>query len=220
MKQPRTEGLDPSAFIVALEGPSYSGKTTLSRQLVARFGKSRTLVCPDYVEVAGGCDEVPRAPRRSVLGEFLSLRFFLNLDRRRWEQSLREASGHTLVILDRSLHTLLAHTFAIEMVYEKPIFERALKIVAKEPRIIPHQVLYLDAPQEELERRAEVRANRSARLFRDRDYNAAFREYFVPGLRWNVSSCAELDATLGPAELAKRAVEWIHPSLVRGDFWQ
>lgn len=180
------------APVIALEGPSLSGKTTLSSCLLQRLSGTSVVVCPDYVDFAGGPEHVPSTPRDSVAAELESFRFFLGLDEARWLRCVG-ASCDNPVILDRSIHTLLAHTFAIESVTGRKVFEDSCTIAATQRMKEPDLVLYLDVSGVELERRAARRATYCDPLFKQREYNDAFRSYFLPRLRWGSTEIHVLD---------------------------
>jgi len=97
-------------FIVALDGPSDIGKSTLAQGLHESLG-AEALVLPCYADLAGR--EQPPARGGDAEEQLRGLEFYLTLDRRRRATAADAPSG-TIVIADRSLLGLLAHPYAVE----------------------------------------------------------------------------------------------------------
>jgi thymidylate kinase len=190
---------------IALEGPCCSGKTTLASILRSQLGYDQTVVFPDYVDAAGGIDNVPAPSAQTVEDELASLRFFLALDLDRWRRGFLDCTNPLFVILDRSVHTLLAHRYACEQISSMPVFEVSCQITgATNHRLFPEIVLYLDVPQRALDERYKQRGQLPS-LFTDVNYNRNFRSYFVPELKVNRGKLSMLDGTLPTNDLAATA---------------
>ena len=206
-------------FVIALEGCSHAGKTTLIKNLKKRLNSIIPL--PDYVTYAGGDDKVPRAPAESVEEELQSLNFFLNLDERRWVEKIENESQPELVIADRSFHTLLAHRFAIENLTGMNVFDMCCEIAGNKPKILhPDLIFYLDTPQESLNQRYKIRISsvpvdghtknynlteKMKLIFNKSEYNELFRKYFLPQLRYGATPIIVLDGSLPADEVADYA---------------
>lgn len=205
--------------IIAVEGCSHAGKTTL----IKNISKSTTGVVslPDYVAFAGGDKKVPPAPARSVAEELEALRFFLDLDSKRWNAA--NVSSHDQVILeDRSFHTLLAHRLSIQHLTGMDVFDPScMMALSRTDRLTPDLILYLDTPQRVLDERYKTRISptpvqghvrnynlqeKMKLVFNKHEYNHVFREYFIPKLRFGNTPVIVLDGTLGPTTLVSIAL--------------
>ena len=187
--------------VIALEGPSYSGKTTLRRAIEMAFPIGAICVVPEYVEVAGGSSHIPPAPAESTEQELCDLQFFLELDQFRWKRSRGAAPTATLALLDRSIHTLLAHRYAISVISRTPtLFLHACQAASSGLAIWPDAIIYLDTPTDLLVQRRASRTDYCRPLFKCDSYNACFRDYFLPGLRYGKSTVHVLNGGL-PLEL-------------------
>jgi thymidylate kinase len=206
-------------FVIALEGCSHAGKTTLIKNLKERLNSIIPL--PDYVTFAGGDDKVPRAPAESVEEEIQSLNFFLNLDKQRWVEKIEDRNKNELVVADRSFHTLLAHRFAIEKLTGMKVFDMCCEIVGNETNLLkPDLIFYLDTPQDILNQRYTTRISsvpvdghtknynlteKMKLIFNKSEYNELFRKYFLPHLRHSTTPIIVLDGSLSADEVADYA---------------
>ncbi len=200
-------------LVVAIEGPSHAGKSTLIGSLSATFGEGRVITLPDYVDVVSDPDLIPRAPGESVQEELEALEFFLTLDAERWNARRVELTEQSIVLADRSYHTLLAHRYAIERLTGLPVFEPSCQEVAASTILRqPDLIIYLDVPQDVLDGRYESRVGglserqrleRLNLIFNRPDYNTHFREYFIPQPKFGntpttvVSGLSTADELLG-----------------------
>ena len=199
---------------MALEGPSGAGKTTLSQNLAASLSLLNVIVLPDYSEAAGGPQNLPRAPAETVEEELSALSFLLDVDQRRWQKA---RSGHRkvdLAVLDRSVHTLLAHRWAVSQLVGLEVFGASCQLASEHSSLEwPNLVLYLDTPQRLLTSRQSSEVPPEARIFVDPDYNALFRSYFIPTLRYTTTPIVVLDGTLSADALVGNALFYIERAL-------
>jgi thymidylate kinase len=128
-------------FIVALDGPSDTGKSTLAHALCESLTVD-VLVLPCYADLAGSEQPPPRALDADA--QLRSLEFYLALDRRRREL-MADADQETIVIADRSWLGLLAHTYAIEQTGGPSAYEQARTLVRERASELlqPDLVLFL-----------------------------------------------------------------------------
>lgn len=128
-------------FIVALDGPSDTGKSTLAHALCDSLTVD-ALVLPCYADLAGSERPPPRAT--DIEAQLRSLEFYLELDRRRREM-MADADRETVVIADRSWFSLLAHTYAIQQTGGPPAYEQARVLVRERASELlqPDLVLFL-----------------------------------------------------------------------------
>ena len=181
---------------VALEGPSGAGKTTLSRNLQASLSGLRIVVLPDYSQAVGGPGLLPRAPAETVEEELSAMGFLLDLDEQRWRQGQIASDGVDLVVMDRSVHTLLAHRFAVSQLAGFDAFSGSCQLASEHHGVNwPHLVLYVDTPQRLLSSRQSPNVPPEARIFVDPEYNALFRSYFIPTLRYTMTRTFVIDGS-------------------------
>lgn len=189
-------------LICSVDAPSYSGKSSLLAALSVMLPPDLLHTCDDYVPFLGGEDHIPETPRWSSPGELDSLMFFLEADRKRWEDAATRIVGHQVVLLDRSIHTLLAHTLGIRAYTGIDIFPDACRAAEQCGSRVPEITFYLDVPQDELTRRIALRQDRTAAIFQSPIYNKGFCSYFFPTLKWGASRIVALDGTQSVRTLA------------------
>ena len=203
--------------VIAFEGPSGAGKSTLVRNVAAAHSMAEIVVLPDYTVIAGGPEQLPPAPAKTVEEELAALQFLLNLDRVRWLRGINEHPSVKLVLMDRSVHTFLAHRLAVEQLTGLPVFERCCEMVSTNADIVwPELILYVDTPQELLSTRYRGDEPEYARIFCEPAYNRAFRSYFVPRVLYGETAVSILDGNSATTELTTRAlphISTVFPSL-------
>jgi thymidylate kinase len=208
-------------FVVAIEGCSHAGKSTLVDNLTQRLGDD-VIALPDYVSFAGGDTKVPRAPAESVEEEVEALRFFLTLDYRRWSEIIKHPNEKRIILVDRSFHTLLAHRFAIERLTHLEVFDLSCKEVKSRPDLLmPDVIFYIDTPQEVLNERYKTRISnvpvsghiqnynytqKMKLVFNKENYNQYFRSYFIPRLLFAGTPVKVLDGRLSINETIENAL--------------
>jgi thymidylate kinase len=161
--------------IVAIEGLCFAGKTTLAVNLSAAF--LGAIVLPDYADVSSP-ERHPEVPALSPLAELRAFEYYLSLDALRWS-GVSEGS-QSLVLLDRSVHTLLAHIYSNDKRTRFDVFPPAsalTSVIAESRRA--NVVLYLDVAEETLSSRYYTIPNKLPALFKTVPYMRGFREYFM-----------------------------------------
>lgn len=165
------------SLIVAVDGPSDSGKSTLIAGLEQRLGAEAPVLFPCYVDEAGGDNRVPGFST-SVDEQLRAIDFYLQLESRRYRRLAKTGGTAELVLLDRSALTLLAHSYAVEQLHGMEIYDRCReKVTTATEAIIPELVLYLDADVEERRKRADRRD--LDKWFTDRRFNEEIRAFFL-----------------------------------------
>lgn len=191
-------------LIVAVEGPCCAGKTTLSRGLLHRLTDLAVAHVVCYADHVGGGRNLPPPVPVSQAEDADGLGELIRIENDRTRAALTAACD--VILLDRGLHTLLAHRHAIQQVTGLPLLTAARRLLAaSHHRSWPNLVLYLDAPQEAVHHRNNGRFPATS-IFINPQYNTAFRSYFArlagqpppPQVVW-------LDATREPATLVKTA---------------
>lgn len=200
-------------LIAAIEGPCFSGKSTLAKNLELYFSDNEMVFCPDYMEYVGGPQEVPPTPGHTVDDEINGLRYFISIDKQRRQKCLELQNTPKIVLLDRSIHTLLAHRFAIESVFGLKVFRKSCRIVSIGNILKPKLILYMDISQEVLEERSRFRKGFCHQIFKDKRYNSAFRSYFLPNLRWSNTPLKVFDSVKSKDAITESALILLQQSL-------
>jgi len=138
-----------SNVIVALEGLIHAGKTTLLRGI--RKTMQGRVCCIDEYATYKGLTRFPDFPKTS--GEAIEANeFFVELEGRRFA----DVTGSGLVLLDRSLLSVLAYHYATERVTGGAIvcFEQSLRFFRENlSHCMPASVIRLDVSREVFEER-------------------------------------------------------------------
>lgn len=133
--------MSAASLIVALDGPSDTGKSTLAEGLRGSLGVG-VLVIPCYADLAEG--ELPPARGEDAAEQLEGLEFYLELDRLRREMAVVAAPG-SVVIADRSRIGLLAHVYAVEHTGGPAAYVAARELIdgRAEQLLTPDLVLHL-----------------------------------------------------------------------------
>jgi thymidylate kinase len=162
---------------VAVEGPSDSGKSTLLEGLAERFAAADPILFPCYVEEAGGDSRVP-GYATTADEQVHAIDFYLELEARRHRRLAETDRAVDLVLLDRSVITLLAHSYAVERLHGVATYDKCReKVTTAAEVIIPELVLYLDADVEERRKRAD--RGDLDKWFTNKRFNEEIREFFL-----------------------------------------
>lgn len=202
-------GINAARRWVAVEGPCCAGKTTLSRGLRRRLTDVVVSHVPDYADHVGGGRFLPRAVPTSVKEDQQALQTLLAIEADRVADA--RASTSSLVLLDRSVYTLLAHRHAIQHITGLPCLAPASRMIECSTAVTwPDLVLYLDVTQQAVHDRNRGKFPPDS-IFIDVDFNAGIRDYFSFASKDQRSPIAWLDATLDPEDLVRSA-----ETLIRG----
>lgn len=165
-------------MIVALEGVSSTGKTTLAAGLAAQLGW-QTIPC--YYHLAADPAQLGELLADSVEQQLAALEAHLHIEERRRELAAAAFARDGGVVLDRSVDTLLAHARAAGHLRGLDTREearrRVLERVERGQAVRPDLTLLLTADLEELARRTASRSGMPA-LFLDPDFIAQFSAHF------------------------------------------
>lgn len=192
---------------VAIEGSCCAGKTTLSRGLRSALTGVSTSHVPCYADHVGGGRFLPRPVPQSVAEDQAALRTLLAIEADRVAKA--RAADTDLVVMDRSVHTLLAHRYALQRVTGLPCFEKARRVVARsQDPAWPDLVLYLDVTQQLILDRNRGKFPPDS-IFIDPAFNAGIRAYFAGITDSRDEQIVWLDAALDPGELVNLAAACI-----------
>ncbi len=187
-------------FVAALEGPCCAGKTTLAHTLLQDLPGLTVAFAPCYADHAGGGRFLPRQEAQSVEEREDALHRLLTIEA---DRLARLPPSSDLILTDRSVHTLLANSYALERMTGIGFLSPSERLLRRSPiPAWPDLVIYLDLPQ----RTAHQRNNGkfpAGSIYIDARFNAAIRAYFRRLAGRESPRVAWLDATLDPAELAR-----------------
>jgi thymidylate kinase len=186
--------------VVAFEGPCCAGKTTLASSLLQSLPGVTVAFAKCYADHVGGGRYLPRQEARSVEERERALRRLLAVEADRLAQL---PSGVDLILADRSVHTMLAHSYALERMTGIGLLAPSQRLLRGSPiPAWPDLVVYLDLPQGAVYERNHGKFPASS-IYIDPCFNAAVRSYFLGLADLEPSRVAWLDATLDLAELAQ-----------------
>lgn len=197
--------------IIALEGPSYAGKSTAIEHLRSRGIEERAFVSDCYVQHIARRDDIPPARTGSAAAQLAAFEKFMAIENTRVRAAL--ASARAVTILDRCVDTLLAHAHALDALFGYDVHDQLRDRLQELPFLRPHHTLYLDVPAEELSlrrKRAGHTAAESDYFLHELAFLAHTRDYFVSGAHPPVSR----EVTLVPADTSPDDVAHAVESLV------
>jgi thymidylate kinase len=188
---------------VAAEGPCCAGKTTLSRGLLGKMTDIAICHVHCYADHVGGGRFLPRPVPQSPREDQQAIDALLAVEADRVAQARADTSD--LVLMDRSVHTLLAHRYALQRVTGLALLAPAERAIAQsDAPAWPDLVLYLDVPQQTILDRNRGKFPPDS-IFIDPAFNTGIRGYFSAATDRGNSAIVWLDATLEPAKLANIA---------------
>ncbi|MEU1161852.1 hypothetical protein ABZ372_14335 [Streptomyces sp. NPDC005921] len=194
--------------IIAVEGPSYAGKSTAIEHLRSSGIERRAFVSDCYVRQIAHRDEIPPARTESAAAQLAAFEKFMAIENSRVRAAL--ASAKPVAVLDRSVDTLLAHAHALDALYGYDVHDHLRDRLQELPFLRPDHTLYLDVPAEALNLRRKLAghtATESDYFLHDPAFLTHARNYFVSRARPPVSrEVIVLRADTDPADVA-HAVE-------------
>lgn len=189
--------------IVALEGLVHAGKSTLLQSIGDNFGAIRCV--EEYVEFA--TERFPGFPR-SIEDARAGHAFFLNLEQKR-KQKIQEEDR--VVILDRSIFSILAYHFAVEKMSGGgiPCFREGVATVQSESWLFPQVCLYLDVDDEEMILRHRNETGFYQSIFLDHEFNALLRKFYEKAMPFHFPSLeiARIDACQSENRIMEQTTE-------------
>ncbi|MFF2191704.1 hypothetical protein [Streptomyces sp. NPDC058157] len=175
-------------MIIALEGPSYAGKTTALRHLRTLPSMADVLIMDCYVKMIPRIEDIPRPSTESAAEQLAAFEAFMALEAQR-VQAVVDHDGP--VILDRSVDTLLAHAHAMDVIYGFGVHDRARALLGDLPHLAPDHTLYLDVPLETLALRRKAAGHTETEpdyFLHDPEFLTHARSYFCAGAHHPVTS--------------------------------
>jgi thymidylate kinase len=166
--------------VLCLEGPSYGGKTTAIGRLRGTPAIARaTVIFGCYVRHLRDTHAIPSPRTGSAAEQFAAFETFMCAEADRVAQTAKNPGR--LVILDRSVDTLMAHAFAMDQLYGFGVHAQVRRRLKELPHLRPDHTIYLDVSAQTLRRRRAVaRHGAEAEYFlHDTTFLAHARAYFV-----------------------------------------
>lgn len=162
--------------IIALEGPVCAGKTTLLRM----FANDGYTTVSEYAEYANHGRGFPSFPPKTPKEALDNFRFFLEVEERRFGIiQQKEFRKDDLVIIDRSVFTLLAFEYAAPAYTGFSVFNEAWEIIRNSDKVLtPFKILYLEIDDETIAQRFAQKDSFCAEVFLRPEFNAKIREFF------------------------------------------
>jgi thymidylate kinase len=189
----------PGKRWVAVEGPCCAGKTTLSQGLLDELTDITISHVRCYADHVGGGRYLPRPVPETVPEDHEAVSALLTIEADRVAGARAEPSD--VVLMDRSVHTLLAHRYALQRVTGLPCFASAERVIARsEAPAWPDLVLYLDVTQQAILDRNRGKFPPDS-IFIDARFNAGIRAYFADATDRGNAPIVWLDATLDATKL-------------------
>lgn len=203
----------PSKRWVAIEGPCCAGKTTLSHALLTRLTGCTVTAVRCYADHVGGGRFLPRPVPETVDEDQDAVHALLEVETDRVASARTDTSD--LVLMDRSVYTLLAHRHALERVTGLRCSTAAECIITRSHAPVwPDLVLYLDIGQQTILDRNRGKFPPDS-IFINPTFNNAIHDFYARAR--DQARIVWLDATLDPTTVVSLAVAHITELLHRPD---
>jgi thymidylate kinase len=169
-------------MILAIEGTSFAGKTTLIKELSKFFKEEDFRYLPCYVKALKIKDSqcpIPLGLLPDIESQVKATSLFLEVEKDRYNifgNNLRKEKK--LTIVDRSIFTLMAHSYAIEYGYLRSGLFGVIRdlILNCNEKLYPNHIIFLDTPQNILETRFPKKLPKT--IFMEEHYNNYFKSFF------------------------------------------
>lgn len=161
---------------VSIEGPCCAGMTTPARALVDCLADLAVCSVQCYADHVGGGRFLPPPIPASLPEDEAGLQALLTIENDRL--AVARVGQYDVALLDRSVHTLLAHRYAVDQLTGLGCYESATKTLSLSPAPVwPSLVLFLDVSQGAVEQRNRGKFPADS-IFIDARFNAAIRSYY------------------------------------------
>jgi len=164
--------------IAALEGPSFAGKTSTLAALGPLLHPLRVISYACYVDEIASND-VPPARARGAAEQLAAFELFMEIEADRVADLRCRGDGADLLLLDRSVDTLLAHAYALDRLYAYGVHDAARSLLPQREHLCPDRTFYLDAGPEVLQRRRRRSGGPFDDFLLDPVFVGHFRDYFT-----------------------------------------
>ena len=205
-------------FIVGVEGPCLTGKSTIIKHLTGKFEAHgwQVLCIPEYGQYAGGRENLPPLISENATAAKKNAEFLIELEGKRRQdiQSWNTRQQHhtpSIVFVDR---LLLACLLIARRVNDVTAYETLLEAINARQMIIPDLMVFLrmTLSPEEYERRLSTRTlSENAEVIYDptgyEEFFTSFRERILPihSLSYDASSAGSVFD-----DVFRKATEGLH----------
>ncbi|MFF2787650.1 hypothetical protein ACFVT6_12900 [Streptomyces sp. NPDC058049] len=169
--------------ILGTEGPSYGGKTSALGRLKRVPAMQGVMFFPCYVKSIPRREDIPTPSTQSADEQVEAFMTFMEIEAAR-VHSAAEHNG--LIVLDRTVDTLLAHAHAMDEMHGFGVLPELRSRVEKMPHLRPDYTLYLDVAPELLHLRRKVAGHHEVEpeyFLHDPVFLGHFRDYFCQPAR-------------------------------------
>ena len=162
---------------LTLEGTSFAGKTTLSKEL-EKHNPNRYKMIEEYVAYAKGAENFPSYPPKNKEEALRNFEFFLNLERQRHVDIKKHEDKPYVMVMDRSIISLLGFEYAQKYLAGLDVFCEVKDMLEKEPDLAPDFIIYLHANDLNIKKRLQESQRKVGDLFVDPNFNQQIRNFF------------------------------------------
>ncbi|MBA2949579.1 hypothetical protein [Streptomyces himalayensis] len=194
--------------IIALEGPSYAGKTTVLQTLRAIPALSKAVFFDCYVKSILHPESIPEARTGSTAEQLTAFAVFMGIEAQRVTAVTRRPAA-PVILLDRSVDTLMAHARALDELAGYTAYPAALRHLQQLPHLRPDLTIYLDASPESLHLRRKHAGHTTTEphyFLHDDDFLSLARSYFLNGKQPVITRRLEVVSADQPPEDVAQAV--------------
>ena len=167
----------------------------------------------DYSDFVGGGRFLPPPVPANLDEEEAALREFLAIEEARTLHARAMTATNGVILIDRSIHTLLAHCAALTKLTKNDYFSLAQRVLhASAVPLWPDLILYLDVSQETIHARNQGKFPPGS-VFVDATFNAGIRSYFEPPQDPALPEVAWLEGAAGARLLRDLAAARVETSM-------
>jgi thymidylate kinase len=199
---------------VGLEGPCCAGKTTLARALLTELSGLSVGYVKCYSDHVGGGRFLPRPVPESAAEDRYSLEALIAIEADR--KALPRGQAKDVLLIDRSIHTLLAHRYALDRMMKLGLFPYAKHLLEQSNiPIWPNPVIYLDIPQELVRQRGKNKFPPNS-IYTNAEFNTGIRSYFCHLAEQTEPKTIWLEAKQDQSKVLQLATAHLKTLILRG----
>lgn len=165
-------------MIIGLEGVSCTGKTKLARHLA---GALSATVVDCYFHCAPTPESMPPPESADAGHQLIAVGQLLRIEALRVERARAALEDGGIVVLDRTVDTILAHARAVGRRHGFDCDRAARRLVEGAPALIPDLTVLLETEPSTLTERASRRRDMPEVFYRP-DFATEFNEHFTDPL--------------------------------------
>ncbi|MEU3343189.1 hypothetical protein [Streptomyces sp. NPDC006668] len=166
--------------VIAVEGPSYAGKTTALHHLRTNTDPADVAIFNCYVQHFAEPRDIPPARTETAAQQLEAFEVFMKIEAARVARISAGAFG--AIVLDRSVDTLMAHAQAMDRLYRFGVYDHVRRRLEDLPHLRPDHTIYLDVSYETLRLRRKTAGHGETEpeyFLHDPAFLAHARAYFI-----------------------------------------